>query len=114
MQAYNGHFQLHTHFWSLDGPTVLSSCLGWVEIVEIVGFKRQNRNGDAKVMSGQPEGCVSDHISSPDCVNGLIMDTSNSTNIFGRWMDRPCYCLVSFRVVIVEIVVEIVIEMQKL
>ena len=117
MQAYNGHFQLHTHFWSLDGPTVLSSRLVWVEIVEIVGFKRQNHNWDAKVMSGQPEGYVSDHISSPYCVNGLLMDISNSTHTFGRWMDWLCYCLILFRVMIVEIVipsVEIVIGMQKL
>jgi hypothetical protein len=65
-------------------------------------------------MSGQPKGCVSDHIRSPDCVNRLLTGTSNS--IYNFWLlDEPCNCLVC--VPTVEIVVssvEIVMKMQKI
>ena len=64
-------------------------------------------------MSSQPEGCVSDHISSPDCVNGFITHFQLHINFWS--LDGLCNCLVW--VPIVEILIsyiKISIEMQKL
>ena len=86
-RGYNGHFQLHITFWSLDWPTVLLSHL-CSDRGDCHFSKCLNWSWDAKGISGRREGYGSDHISSSDCVHGLITNTSNSTYIFGCWINH--------------------------